>query len=62
MPNKLYRLHPRNYGKGSRECRVCGARQGLIRKYSMMVCRRCFREIAKEVGFKKVVIIPCGAN
>jgi small subunit ribosomal protein S29e len=56
MPNKLFRSHPRGYGKDSRKCRVCKAKQGLIRKYEMMVCRRCFREIAKYVGFKKVTL------
>jgi len=45
--------HPRRFGKGSRECRICTARQGLIRKYNIMICRRCFRENAKEIGFVK---------
>ncbi|KAL4474876.1 hypothetical protein ABPG74_001572 [Tetrahymena malaccensis] len=54
MPNKLWRTHPRNYGKDSKECRVCGARQGLITKYEMMTCRRCFREQAPHIGFVKV--------
>ena len=54
MPNKLYKTHPKNYGKGSRNCRVCGAHQGLIRKYAMMICRRCFRDNADKIGFKKV--------
>lgn len=34
--------------------RVCTARQGLIRKYGLNICRRCFREYAKDIGFKKV--------
>ncbi len=54
MPNKLWRAHPRTYGKDSRQCRVCGARQGLIRKYDMMICRRCFLEQAPHIGFTKV--------
>ena len=45
------------YGKGSRACRVCGAKQGLIRKYGMNMCRRCFRERANDIGFKKVSLI-----
>eukprot|EP00827_Trimyema_finlayi_P001118 TRINITY_DN137_c0_g2_i9.p2 TRINITY_DN137_c0_g2~~TRINITY_DN137_c0_g2_i9.p2 ORF type:complete len:100 (+),score=49.35 TRINITY_DN137_c0_g2_i9:48-302(+) len=53
MPNKLFRTHQRTYGKDSRACKRCGARQGLIRKYEMNVCRRCFREFAKEIGFTK---------
>jgi small subunit ribosomal protein S29e len=46
--------HPRKYGKGSRQCRICTARIGLIRKYGLMVCRRCMREKAAEIGFKKL--------
>ncbi|CAD8043616.1 unnamed protein product [Paramecium primaurelia] len=53
MPNHLFRTHPRTYGKDSRECRVCAARQGLIRKYGMNVCRRCFRENYELIGFHK---------
>lgn len=33
--------------------RMCGARQGLIRKYRLDMCRRCFREKATVIGFKK---------
>jgi ribosomal protein S14 len=35
------------------DSRVCGAHQGLIRKYGLMICRRCFRERAEEIGFIK---------
>ncbi|PGH11206.1 40S ribosomal protein S29 [Polytolypa hystricis UAMH7299] len=45
---------PRNYGKGSRACRVCTHKAGLIRKYGLMVCRQCFREKAADIGFVKV--------
>ena len=34
--------------------RVCLARKGLIRKYNLNVCRRCFRETANDIGFFKV--------
>ena len=34
--------------------RVCAARRGLIRKYHLYMCRRCFREKAVQIGFKKV--------
>ena len=53
MPNLLWRTHPRTYGKDSRACRVCTARQGLICKYDMNICRRCFRENANIIGFYK---------
>ncbi|KAI1123461.1 hypothetical protein F5Y10DRAFT_270031 [Nemania abortiva] len=44
---------PRNYGKGSRQCRVCTHKAGLIRKYGLNLCRQCFREKATDVGFIK---------
>ncbi|KAL7722101.1 RNA-binding protein [Entamoeba marina] len=50
----LYNTHPRNYGKGSRRCRRCNAQKGLIRKYGLDLCRRCFREKANEIGFFKL--------
>jgi small subunit ribosomal protein S14 len=43
----------RKYGKGSRLCERCGSMDGLIRKYGLMYCRRCFREVAADIGFKK---------
>jgi len=43
----------KKFGKGSRRCRRCGSHRGVIRKYGLMYCRRCMREIAKNLGFKK---------
>lgn len=40
-------------GKGRRVCRNCGNSRALIRKYSIYVCRRCFREMAEDLGFRK---------
>jgi len=53
MPNLLWRTHPRKYGKDSRECRQCTCQMGLIRKYDLMLCRKCFRESANIIGFTK---------
>lgn len=36
-----------------RKCRFCGGSKGLIRKYGLYVCRKCFRERAVVLGFKK---------
>ncbi|KAK1256627.1 40S ribosomal protein S29 [Acorus gramineus] len=49
----VWNSHPKNYGPGSRACRVCGNSHGLIRKYGLMCCRQCFRSNAKEIGFIK---------
>lgn len=40
-------------GKGNRICRFCGNARGLIRAYRLFVCRRCFREVAEPIGFRK---------
>ena len=47
-----YRTHPRLYGKDARYCRVCRNTHGLIRKYGLNICRRCFRERYALLGFK----------
>ena len=33
--------------------RVCANHWGLIRKYGLNICRQCFRERAKDIGFVK---------
>lgn len=33
--------------------RVCSNRHGLIRKYGLNMCRQCFRQYAKDIGFVK---------
>jgi len=35
------------------ECRRCGRNQGLVGKYEIYLCRQCFREVARSMGFKK---------
>ncbi|EXB38977.1 40S ribosomal protein S29 [Morus notabilis] len=52
--SNVWNSHPKNYGPGSRACRVCGNPHGLIRKYGLMCCRQCFRSNAKEIGFIKI--------
>ena len=40
-------------GKGMRKCRFCGSARALIRSHGLRICRRCFREVGEEVGFRK---------
>lgn len=44
----------RKFGRGANECRICGRKQGLVRKYGIYFCRQCFREWAGKMGFKKM--------
>uniref|UniRef100_A0A452J4D2 Small ribosomal subunit protein uS14 n=1 Tax=Gopherus agassizii TaxID=38772 RepID=A0A452J4D2_9SAUR len=46
--------HPRKFGQGSRSCRMCSNRHGLICKYGLNMCRQCFRQYAKDIGFIKL--------
>jgi small subunit ribosomal protein S14 len=44
----------RKFGRGANECRICGRKQGLVRRYNIYFCRQCFREWASKMGFKKM--------
>jgi len=44
---------PRKFGKANKKCVRCGNPRGHIGKYKLNLCRRCFREIAKDIGWKK---------
>ncbi|HID20708.1 MAG TPA: 30S ribosomal protein S14 [Methanophagales archaeon] len=43
----------KKFGRGANACRRCGRSRGLIRRYGIYLCRQCFREIARDIGFKK---------
>ncbi len=52
-PDQVARLAVKWRGKGIRKCRFCGNARGLIRKYHLQICRRCFREVGEQIGFRK---------
>jgi len=43
----------RSTGIGKRKCRKCGRFGAHIRSYDIHLCRTCFRDDAKQIGFKK---------
>lgn len=45
MPNKDVRIIPK--------CKRCGTYRAVIRSYGLDICRRCFRETAESMGFRK---------
>ncbi|RVD93275.1 40S ribosomal S29 [Tubulinosema ratisbonensis] len=53
-PISDFQSNNKPFGKGSRHCRSCFTYRGLIRKYELNMCRRCFREYADKIGFKKL--------
>ncbi|MGY5864973.1 MAG: 30S ribosomal protein S14 [Candidatus Thorarchaeota archaeon] len=53
MSAKKERPKRKKMGKGNRTCVRCGTHQAIIRSYSLNMCRRCFRETAVKLGFRK---------
>lgn len=43
----------RKQGIAAQKCTRCGRYGAHISSYGLHLCRQCFREIAKEIGFKK---------
>ena len=43
----------RAHGIATRKCRYCGTYRAHINKYGVNLCRHCFRQFAKDLGFKK---------
>ena len=43
----------RTFGRGIKQCEECGNTHGFIAKYGLKMCRRCFRDSAEKLGFKK---------
>lgn len=43
----------RKFGESTKKCGFCGRTGAIVGKYDMGICRHCFREHAKELGFKQ---------
>ncbi len=43
----------RKTGIAVKKCERCGRIGAHVSQYNINLCRQCFREIAKEIGFKK---------
>ena len=43
----------RKFGCNTKHCRMCGNVRAHIGKYGLKICRRCFRDFASKIGFKK---------
>ena len=44
----------RTCGAGLNKCKRCGKKsRGFNHRYGLDMCRQCFREVAKKIGFKK---------
>ena len=45
--------HASNRTDTRHTCRRCDREQGLVGKYDINLCRQCFREVARDMGFEK---------
>lgn len=43
----------RKFGKGAHKCMHCGRYGHVYQMHDLKLCRRCFRELAPKMGFKK---------
>ncbi len=43
----------RKFGPTTKHCRICGSPRAHIGKYGLNLCRRCFRDNATKLSFKK---------
>ena len=43
----------RKFGISVKKCVNCGRFGAHINSYGLHLCRQCFRQIAKDIGFKK---------
>lgn len=50
---KFNKPQEKKCGRGKRVCEICKRRKALIKRYSLNICRQCFRDTAKGIGFKK---------
>jgi ribosomal protein S14 len=46
-------MKKKKFGKGSRKCARCGSHGPVFQRLGLCLCRRCFREVAPKMGFKK---------
>ena len=43
----------RKFGVAAYKCKRCGRFGARVSSYGIDLCRHCFREVAKEIGFTK---------
>ncbi len=41
------------FERRKKRCKMCGVQKGVISKYKLNICRRCFKQNAERLGFKK---------
>ncbi len=39
--------------RNKKKCNICKTQKGVLTKYGLNICRRCFKHNAEKIGFKK---------
>ncbi|XP_049494148.1 40S ribosomal protein S29-like [Panthera uncia] len=52
---RLYWSYRRKCGRGSHSCHICSNQHSPIRKCGLNMCRPCFCQSMKDIGFVKLV-------
>lgn len=40
-------------GARRNKCRICGTSRGVLHKYGLNICYKCFKEVHEDLGFRK---------
>jgi ribosomal protein S14 len=43
----------KKFQRHKKGCSLCGSQKAVISKYKLNICRRCFKQNAEKLGFKK---------
>jgi ribosomal protein S14 len=46
-------IKERKFGANTKKCKMCGNPHAHVGKYGLDLCRKCFRQLATGLGFKK---------
>ncbi len=44
----------RETGRNVSKCNFCGSTRGIVGQYKLNICRRCFRQNATKLGFRRL--------
>jgi ribosomal protein S14 len=51
--DKFNKKKERKFGRNVIHCRKCDTTRGVMKRYGLHYCRRCFREDGEKLGFNK---------
>lgn len=40
-------------GRKDYQCSLCKSTHSILAKYGLVICRKCFRDVGEQIGFRK---------